>query len=105
MDKIIPIDVLQKDIAIYQQILVNEDYAKSLKLVDEITRFLGIDSEIIYYQYQIVLRQLESYSYYEATIFRRLENAEYQQIVEKLCEPKQYDNVIKFPKKKLFLYP
>lgn len=104
MSKIIPMGILQKDIEIYEKMLISSDYFIDLKLVNEITKALEINSKELYYRYQIVLRQLECFNYYEATIFSRLENTQYHNMVKSLSEYKpvkekriKYCNIIQFP--------
>lgn len=84
MNKIMPTEVLQKDVDIYRKMLINPEYIDRLKIVDEIMDYLGIGTIALYYQYQIVLKQLSDYSYYEATILKRLKNEQYHNKVKRL---------------------
>ena len=109
---IIPMGILQKDIDIYKKMLVSHEYIEELKAVDEIVRYLEIGTIFLYYRYQMVLKQLENYSYYEATIFQRLEDENYHNTVKLLSEitvPKEKtkvkniepSNIVPFSQKKL----
>lgn len=86
MNTIIPIGVLQKDIDIYRRMKVSSDYLNQLRELEGITATLGIGTISLYYCYQMVLKQLENYSYYEATIFQRLEDENYHNTVKLLSE-------------------
>ena len=104
MSKIISEEVLQNDIIIYREMLTNNNYADNLKLLDEITRALNINSLALYYRYQMVLKQLENYSYYEATILRRLEDREYRKTLNETEISPQVNQChiyTKLPNKKL----
>ncbi len=99
---IISMGVLQKDIDIYRKMLVSSKYIEELKVVDEIIGYLKIDTIALYYRYQMVLKQLENFSYYEATILKRLENERYHNTVKSLSEKhSSRHNVITFSKKRL----
>ena len=84
MNTIIPIGVLQKDIDIYRRMKVSSDYLNQLRELEGITATLGIGTISLYYCYQMVLKQLENYSYYEATILKRLKNEQYHNKVKRL---------------------
>lgn len=105
MNRIISIGVLQKDIDIYRKMNVSPKYLEELKELDAVTTTLQIKTISLYYCYQMVLKQLEKYSYYEATIFKRLNDENYHNLVSTLSnttmeKPKEriLTNIIPFKK-------
>ena len=92
MANFILIEYLAKDIVIYQKMLNNPEYEAALKNIHSIVKFLNINSKSLYYQYQIVLNQLNDYNYYEATIFDRLKNPKYFNFIKNKISRKQNSN-------------
>lgn len=86
MSKIIPIGILKEDVAIYQKMTSDLTYLEELRKIWELTTTLGIETMTLYYHYQKVLKQLENYSYYEASINKRLEDKQYFDRVKELSE-------------------
>lgn len=74
---------IRKDAEILLKYISNREYMSKLIKLNEIVKVLEIDNINCYNKYQLVLKQLKGYSYYEATFLRRIENAKYLEIVKK----------------------
>ena len=82
----IDLRTLRNDKIILQKIKNNKDYEQSLKEVSNICKTLDINCESIYYQYQLVLKQLEGFNYFEATFFMRINNEDYLKLLSNLSK-------------------
>ena len=75
--KVIDLRTLKNDIVIYKKIMDNPKYIDKLEKVDKIVTTLEIQDESLYYQYQIVLKSLEGFNYFEATFLKRINDDDY----------------------------
>ena len=88
-------ELLKEDIEIYKRIISDNEYFTNLKKICEIVNSLKITSQIAYLRYQIVLKQLNGYTYHEATFFNRIADKNY---LNEIIEQSKIDtNVILFP--------
>lgn len=80
---------LKNDIKIYERMCNDSKYLIELQKLEEIILALKITTEALYYRYQMVLPQLEKFTYYEATIFERLKKTEYLEFIKSKVNSQQ----------------
>ncbi len=94
--KVIDLRTLKNDIVIYKKIMDNPKYIDKLEKVDKIVTTLEIQDESLYYQYQIVLKSLEGFNYFEATFLKRINDDDYLTILNRVINLLNVDRKIRF---------
>ena len=82
--KIINLRTLKNDIIIYKKLMNEPKYINKLDEVKKIIEPLNIQDESIYYQYQIVLKSLTEFNYFEATFLKRIKDKDYLMILNRV---------------------